>query len=383
MPPAIEVRDLGKTFNKRRSIRDLALHPFTKPGKVRALDGVSLEVRQGEIFGLLGPNGAGKTTLLKILSCLVSPTDGSARVSGHDVAAAQHWVKASIGLVTSDERSFYWRLSGRENLRFFAALYNVPPRLVKSRCQALLEKMDLVAKADQPFMEYSTGIKQRLAIARALLHDPPIIFMDEPTRSLDPTAAKNLREFVSTTLNRAEGKTIILATHNLPEAESLCDRLAILHLAKIRRMGTMREIRETAQGDERYVIEVRDFPRGRVPTGAPPSTEGERATNRLEFPGCRVEPSPPGAPDTGGGVRGEGDSTETILARVSSGGEALTELLRRLIAAGATIVSCSRREASLQEVFDLVASEGAGESAAREEASARLREDPAEREWAR
>src|SRR5262249_45820917 len=174
------------------------------------LDGVSFDVHQGEIFGLLGPNGAGKTTLLKVLSCLVSPTSGSAFVQGSDIAVAEHRVKTSIGLVTSDERSFYWRLSGRENLHFFAALYNLPRPDIRRRCQGLLEKVELLKHADQPFMEYSTGTKQRLAIARALLHDPPVLFMDEPTRSLDPTAAKHLREFVVSTLNRKEGKTVLL-----------------------------------------------------------------------------------------------------------------------------------------------------------------------------
>src|SRR5882672_11448524 len=133
---AIEIHDLGKVFTKRRSLRDLVFHPLVKPGEVRALESVSFDVRPGEIFGLLGPNGAGKTTLLKVLSCLVSPTSGSARVQGYDIANAEHRVKTSIGLVTSDERSFYWRLSGRENLHFFAALYNVPRAEVRRRCQS-------------------------------------------------------------------------------------------------------------------------------------------------------------------------------------------------------------------------------------------------------
>ena len=230
---ALDIRDLGKVFKKRRSLREILTHPFQKPGKVRALSGITLEVRAGEIFGLLGPNGAGKTTLLKILSSLVVPTEGRALVNGHDVATASQRVRASIGLVTSDERSFYWRLSGRENLHFFASLYNVPRSRIRERCSYMLDKVELTAKADQPFMEYSTGTKQRLAIARALLNEPPIIFMDEPTRSLDPAAAKHLRQFASETLNKEEGKTIVLATHNLHEAEQLCGRLAILHLSKI------------------------------------------------------------------------------------------------------------------------------------------------------
>jgi len=365
-PTAIEIRDLGKVFRKRRSLRDMVLHPFVKPGEVRALEGVSFDVRPGEIFGLLGPNGAGKTTLLKILSCLVSPTSGSARIQGYDIARDFYGVRSSIGLVTSDERSFYWRLSGRENLRFFATLYNVPRERIRARTVELLEKMELVAKADQPFMEYSTGTKQRLAIARALLHDPPILFMDEPTRSLDPTAAKHLREFVVGTLNRKEGKTILLATHNLPEAESLCSRLVILHLSKVRRLGTMDEVRSWGADRERYVVEV---------AGVSPARLLSDAQDGLRFPGCSLEVRTPEEPAAAGRTR--------LHAELDKGGAALTELLRRLIAAGGTIVSCTRREASLQEVFDLVASEGAGEAAEREEHSAKLKSDPADREYAR
>jgi len=363
---AIEIHDLGKVFTKRRSLRDLVFHPLVKPGEVRALESVSFDVRPGEIFGLLGPNGAGKTTLLKILSCLVSATSGSARVHGHDIATDEHRVKTSIGLVTSDERSFYWRLSGRENLRFFASIYNVPAASVGARCQELLEKMDLIEKADQPFMEYSTGTKQRLAIARALLHDPPVIFMDEPTRSLDPSAAKHLREFIVTTLNRKEGKTILLATHNLPEAESLCARLVIVHLGSVRRFGTMEEVRSWGVTRERYVIEVAGLPPARLLSG------GE---DRFAFEGCRIDVR--ASEEPGGADR------SVVHADVEKGGAALTELLRRLLASGATVVSCSRREASLQEVFDLVAAEGAGEAAEREEQSAKLRENPADREYAR
>ncbi len=342
MPAAIETTDLGKVFAKRRSLRDLATRPFRKPGKVRALEKVTLEVHPGEIFGLLGPNGAGKTTLLKILSSLVTPSEGRAAVQGHDVVSAQQRVRASIGLVTSDERSFYWRLSGRENLHFFAALYNVPRGQLRSRCRTLLEKMELTAKADQQFMEYSTGTKQRLAIARALLHDPPIIFMDEPTRSLDPSAAKNLREFISETLNGAEGKTILLATHNLAEAEALCDRLAILHLSKVRRLGTLGEVRSSGSTRERYEIALAGL--------GPERVAGDGA---FAFEGCRVGLDEERTPAAGAPV--------TIRADVERGGVALTELLRRLLAAGATILSCTRHETSLQEVFDLVAAEGAEE----------------------
>jgi ABC-2 type transport system ATP-binding protein len=346
---ALDIQDLGKVFNKRRSLRDLLTHPFRNPGQVRALSGVSLEVGTGEIFGLLGPNGAGKTTLLKILSSLVVPTEGRALVNGHDVSTAAQRVRASIGLVTSDERSFYWRLSGRENLHFFAALYNVKKSKVRDRVSYLLDKVEMTAKADQPFMEYSTGTKQRLAIARALLGEPPIIFMDEPTRSLDPAAAKHLRKFVSETLNKEEGKTIVLATHNLHEAEQLCSRLAILHLSRIRREGTVAEVCAMGSTRERYLIELGSAP--------PPWVTGSNGT--APFEGCKLELA---EDDASGSPQGS-----SLTADVERGGAALSELLRRLLADGKTIVSCTRKETSLQEVFDLVAAEDADGKTAGEE----------------
>ena len=341
MPPAITVEDLAKTFIKRRSLRDTVTHPWRKPETVTALDGVAFTVQPGEIFGLLGPNGAGKTTLLKILSCLIIQSRGTALINGHDTQREEMRVKSSIGFVTSDERSFYWRLSGRENLRFFASLYNLPPARAKQRCQELLERLDLKEKADHAFMTYSSGMKQRMAVARALLHDPPVIFMDEPTRSLDPMAAKHLRALVRDSLCRAEGKTILLATHNLAEAEQLCSRIAILHKARLRRMGTLAEARSWALSRERYVIEVAGLTGGWGRNGG--------SAEAYEFPGGRVvaESVP-------------GDALTRLRADLDPGGGALTHLLGGLMERGATIVSCTRHEASLQEIFDMtVGEEGA------------------------
>ncbi len=332
--PAIEVKDLGKIFIKRRSLRDMVIHPFSEADRVTALDGVSLSVEPGEIFGLLGPNGAGKTTLLKILSCLIIQSRGRALVNGHDTLREELRVKSSVGFVTSDERSFFWRLSGRENLHFFARLCNLPSHAVRSRCEKLLDRLDLRAKADHAFMTYSSGMKQRMAVARALLHDPPILYMDEPTRSLDPLAAKNLRSLVADSLSGEEGKTILLATHNLAEAEQLCGRLAIIHKASIRRMGSLSEIRSWVIAREHYVIEVTNV-------------DGEPAG--YEFEGGKVEVA-----------ASAGSPVITLRADLEPGGAALTHVLSRLVSGGTVIVSCTRREASLQEIFDMTVGEGPG-----------------------
>jgi ABC-2 type transport system ATP-binding protein len=255
MSLAIEVAGIEKTFIKKRSIGELVRHPFRRAKRIRALAGVDLSVREGEIFGILGPNGAGKTTLLKILSCLVLPDGGSARVGGVDTIR-ENRVKPMIGLVHADERSFYWRLTARENLRFFARLYNLEGRRIPSRIDELLERVEMTDEADRPFSGYSSGMKQRIAIARALLHDPPILFMDEPTRSLDPAAALALRGFVQEKLHERDGKTILLATHNLREAETMADRVAILVEGKVREVGTVDQVRRWGLHGRRFTLEL-------------------------------------------------------------------------------------------------------------------------------
>jgi ABC-2 type transport system ATP-binding protein len=321
MPDAIEVEALTKVYVKKRSLRQILRRPFGTAERVTALDGVDLRVQAGEIFGLLGPNGAGKTTLLKILTGLVVPTRGGARVAGHDVLTAGVGARSGIGFVTSEERSFYWRLSGRENLHFFGRLSNLSGPRLRRRCQELMDQVEVSAFADRPFMDYSSGMKQRLAVARALLHDPRVLVMDEPTRSLDPSAARHLRDMVRDVLNRQQGKTVLLATHNLDEAESLCHRIAILSRARVRRLGTVAEIRALESPKERYRVEV-------LPSFTPKAD------------GYRVLESTP----TRGG--------SAITLEFDRGGEGLTRFLGDALAASSRIAVCERLELPLQEVFD-------------------------------
>ncbi len=324
MTAAIHVEGLTKFYNLRRSLREMALHPARRGARLTALRDVSFEVRPGEIFGILGPNGAGKTTLLKILSGLVTPTRGVARIAGLDVEHQSPQARRVVGLVSSDERSFYWRLSGRENLRFFGMLYGLEGPRLRRRCDELLEEMEITSRADQLFMDYPTGVKQRLAIARALLHDPAVIFLDEPTRSLDPMAAKHIRLFLCQEMNRRRGKTLLLATHNLAEAESVCDRLAVLSAGSVLRQGTLSEVTANLPG---------------------------RAAYELQVVGLRGLPSDP---------RWELEATHMgnghleILARVDRDGTTLSALLGAILAAGGTIHSCAPSEPALQEVFDRV-----------------------------
>jgi len=201
-----------------------------------AVDGVSLQIQRGEVFGLLGPNGAGKSTTIRMLCTLLEPTSGSARVNGFDVVRQGEKVRASLGTVLAGERSIYWKLSARENLEYFAALYHIPPAIARQRVDELLERLELVGRANDLVEKYSTGMKQRVAIGKALLARPPVILLDEPTLGLDPQAARRVRELVGEL--KAEGHTILLTTHYMEEADQLSDRIGIIDQGKIIALDT-------------------------------------------------------------------------------------------------------------------------------------------------
>ncbi len=240
---AIQTFELTKQFPSGRALGRLL------PGRALGppvLDRVSLQIDSGELFGLLGPNGAGKTTLIKTLSTLIKPTSGTAWIYGAGLEQ-EAAVKSRIGLVTTDERSFYWRLTGRENLEFFAALQNTAAATISERISRLLDLVGREGVADKEFRKYSSGMRQRLAIARALIHQPRILFLDEPTQGLDPPAIRSLYSLLRERLRGEHQITVLLTTHRLSEAEQLCDRMAILHQGRIRAVGTLEELRDWAR----------------------------------------------------------------------------------------------------------------------------------------
>ncbi len=222
---AIEVQEITRVFEPRGRKRARAKGPVT------ALDRVSLTIPEGEIHGLLGPNGAGKTTLVKILSTVLIPTSGVARVLGHDVVRETSAVRPLIGIVFGGERGLYWRLSGRQNLEYWGALYKLPSRAGRERAQQLLDRVGLTDKADQRVEEYSRGMKQRLHLARGLMGDARVLFLDEPTTGMDPIAAREFRTLIGEL--RGEGRTILLATHDMVEAEVVCDRVTLIDRGKL------------------------------------------------------------------------------------------------------------------------------------------------------
>ena len=225
---AVEVRELGRVFRPR------------KREPVVALDGVSLSIPAGEVHGMLGPNGAGKTTLVKILSTVLLPTSGTAQVLGHDVVEATRAVRPLIGIVFGGERGLYTRLTARQNLEYWGALYRLPSALIRQRSADLLERMGLVDRADQRVEEFSRGMKQRLHLARGLMGDAKVLFLDEPTTGMDPIAGREFRNLI--TELRDEGRTILLTTHDMVEAESVCDRVTLIDHGRILATETPRSL---------------------------------------------------------------------------------------------------------------------------------------------
>ena len=336
LPYAIETQDITKRFIQTKSFGELLLHPFRKKELI-ALEKVSINVKEGELFGILGPNGAGKTTLIKVLCTLILPDDGTAYVNGYDVVEDEEKVKASIGLVTSEERSFYWRLTGRKNLEFFASLHIFSNSGAKSRIDEVLRLVGLEDRADDRFSNYSTGMKHRMAIARGLLNDPAILFLDEPTKSLDPYAAQKLREFIKEDLVREQRKTVFLSTHHLEEAEQLCDRIAIIDKARIKACGTLNALRKIAGKEEKYVIEVK--------------TLSKSLLDKLSCLEGVIDFS--NAP-----LKSDVVSLEFMLSNSET---VLPQIIEMIVNTGGKIRACNREEAVLGEIFAQLTEDGGKE----------------------
>lgn len=325
MPPAIEVHALTKRFRKLHTYRDLLLYPWRKADHL-AVDAVSLAIERGELFGILGQNGAGKTTLIKMLCTALLPTLGTATVVGCDVVRQARQVRRRIGLVSGEERSFYWRLTGRQNLEFFAALHHVAPDVARRRIDDLLRRVGMADAADRPFRTYSSGMRQKLALARGLLHAPAVLFMDEPTRSLDPISAQQARRFVAEYVIGELGCTVILATHSMAEAEELCDRMAFIQKGRVVAQGTIGQLRQGLRVGVRCQLRVRHL-----------SPELPDVLRRV-----------PGVLDL---AATREDGAHLLHLTLREEGPVLAALLREIVECGADIYSCQTREVSLEEIY--------------------------------
>jgi len=253
---AIQTVNLTKTF---RSKTPNSSRFKRKTVSVNAIDNLNLTIKKGELFGLLGPNGAGKTTLVKMLCTLLPPDQGTATVNGYDIIKQQMHVKQSLGTLFSvGERGFFWRLNGYRNLEFFAAIYNVPRQKRHERILEVLKLVGLENSTYNLYQKYSGGMKRKLALARTLLPDPPILLLDEPTTGLDATASRNIREFIKTTVTET-GKTILYTTHYIEEAAQICTKIGILSRGNIIALDTPNNLINKIKKEEQIYLTVENI----------------------------------------------------------------------------------------------------------------------------
>jgi len=287
-------------------------------GKLVAVDGLDLEVREGEVFGFLGPNGAGKTTTLRLFCALIAPTAGTAEVAGHRLGHDDERIRAAVGILT-EQPGLYERLSARENLQFYAALYGLSRATANAQVERFLRLMGLWDRRGEPVATFSRGMKQKMAIARAALHEPRVLFLDEPTTGLDPDAAKTVREFIVQL--RAEGRTVFLCTHNLDEADRLCDRIAFFRRRLIR-LDTPAQLRSELYGQ---VTEFRLLPS--------PRPDDLLRVERVE------------------GVRAVHQDNGSLIVTSDDPPRTNARVVRALVEAGADVAWVTERKVPLEEVY--------------------------------
>lgn len=299
----IEVYKLTKRFKSTLAVEDL-----------------SFEVGSGEIFGLLGPNGSGKTTTIRMLSCLISPTGGSARVNGYDIVSDAVKVRGSVGVLT-ESPSIYERLTAIENMNFFSEAYGLKGVSKDSRIREVLEFFELWDRRNERVGTYSKGMKQKLAIARSIVHNPAVVFLDEPTSGLDPKAAKDIRELMER-LSRQEKRTILLCTHNMEDAEKLCDRVMILRKGKSVAMGSLEVLRRLLK--ETPILEVK---LAETSTGVVESLKGFERVRKFT------------------------EHDRTLSLELDDPDGSIPETVKRIVDAGGRILSVSLHRSSLEDIY--------------------------------
>jgi ABC-2 type transport system ATP-binding protein len=318
----VEVSQLSKTFETREGSM------FRKVRKsVVAVAGVDFSVPKGEIFGLLGPNGAGKTTTIKMLCTLITPSGGDAFINGFSIAKDQQKVRENLGVMLTGERTLYWKLTGQENLEYFAALYHLEQSYAKKRIEELLKLVGLNERQGTLVENYSTGMRIRLSFAKALLNDAPVLLFDEPTASLDPQSSHLIRDIIRDL--KHQGHAIILTTHNMEEADLLSDRVAIIDHGKIVALASPSELKQKVKSSDIIEIEARHLL--------------EQTANALQS-FSEVSKVALQAPMQAG-------ESELLRVHVEKGKEVLPKILEFLVRKQVTITKVSFIEPTLEDVF--------------------------------
>ncbi|MGA3108485.1 MAG: ATP-binding cassette domain-containing protein [Candidatus Bathyarchaeia archaeon] len=318
----VEVKQLSKTFETREG------GVFRKVSKkIVAVDAIDFSVPTGEIFGLLGPNGAGKTTSVKMLCTLITPTSGDAYINNFSIAKDQQKVRENLGVMLTGERTLYWKLTGQENLEYFAALYHMDSTYAKKRIHELLDLVGLSERQDTLVENYSTGMRIRLSFTKALLNEAPVLLFDEPTASLDPQSSHLIRDIIRDL--KRQGYAIILTTHNMEEADALSDRVAIIDHGKIVVLGSPSELKQKVKSSDIIEIEARNVV--------------EQTVNALqsfsEVSKVAITSST------------QGNETQLIRVHVEKGKEVLPRILEFFVRKQVTITKVSFIEPTLEDVF--------------------------------
>jgi ABC-2 type transport system ATP-binding protein len=336
-PPAIDVRGIRRVYK-------------AKPENVTALDGIDLEVAPGEFFGLLGPNGAGKTTLIKILTTLLLPSEGTARVFGFDIESETKQIRRIMNMVAGGEQSGYGILEVREQLWMFSQFYGIGVRDGWKRVDELIEAVGLGEQRKQRVSTLSTGQRQKMNFARGLLNDPWILFLDEPTLGLDVSAARSVRELVSSWKAAVPGRTILLTTHYMAEADELCERIAIVDRGRILAIGSPAELKKRVQRESIFRLELDRLPAGPASLGRLPGVVSAVAA-------------------TAEGSGASGDPRQTVVVNlVLEDDAALGSVVAALGPLGAHIVALAKSEPSLEDVFVELVGRGFDDAGAAEPA---------------
>jgi ABC-2 type transport system ATP-binding protein len=342
---------LTKRFPIRRGWGDMIRHPLRRE-YAPVVQGVSCEVPEGEFFGLLGPNGAGKTTLFKMLATLILPDRGTAVIAGHDVVQEPAAVRRMLAPVIADERSLYWRLTAQRNLELYGALQGMSAHDARARAAELLDVVGLDSTGEKIVASFSSGMKQRLLIARALIARPKVLLLDEPTRSLDPLSARAFRTFLREQIVGEQGCTVLLATHNAEEALDLCNRVAVLDHGRLLATGTTEQLAQEI-GDERYRLWTREPVHPGIAALAERGILRGVASRGSDEPGwVRIEMEIPGGLDRAAQVMAFLVEQGVVVGRFERVALSLADLIERIVQRGQRLAPAQEGSEAAREARD-------------------------------